>query len=65
LLYEPAAAGVWAGEPCKELNALNRPQTSMYNRDKLKQGIFSPNCSSGMPVTKVPERRHAEATSAR
>jgi dimethylsulfone monooxygenase len=32
------------------------PQTSMFNRNKLKLGIFSPNCSSGMAVTKVPER---------
>jgi dimethylsulfone monooxygenase len=31
-------------------------QTSMFNRNKLKLGIFSPNCSSGMAVTKVPER---------
>ncbi len=29
---------------------------SMFNRNKLKLGIFSPNCSSGMAVTKVPER---------
>ncbi|HYA98073.1 MAG TPA: LLM class flavin-dependent oxidoreductase [Methylomirabilota bacterium] len=35
---------------------MSRPQTSMYNRNKLKLGIFSPNCSSGMAVTKVPER---------
>ncbi len=33
-----------------------RPQTSMFNRNKLKLGIFSPNCSGGMAVTKVPER---------
>jgi alkanesulfonate monooxygenase SsuD/methylene tetrahydromethanopterin reductase-like flavin-dependent oxidoreductase (luciferase family) len=28
----------------------------MFNDNKLKLGIFSPNCSSGMAVTKVPER---------
>jgi len=28
----------------------------MFNRNKLKLGIFSPNCSGGMAVTKVPER---------
>ena len=33
-----------------------KPQTAMYNRNKLKLGIFSPNCSGGMAVTKVPER---------
>ena len=33
-----------------------RPETAMFNRNKLKLGIFSPNCSSGMAVTKVPER---------
>lgn len=33
-----------------------RPHTSMFNRNKLKLGIFSPNCSGGMAVTKVPER---------
>lgn len=31
-------------------------KTSMHNRNKLKLGIFSPNCSNGMAVTKVPER---------
>lgn len=35
---------------------LVKPQTSMFNRNKLKLGIFSPNCSGGMAVTKVPER---------
>jgi alkanesulfonate monooxygenase SsuD/methylene tetrahydromethanopterin reductase-like flavin-dependent oxidoreductase (luciferase family) len=33
-----------------------RPRTTMFNANKLKLGIFSPNCSSGMAVTKVPER---------
>lgn len=32
------------------------PRTSMFNGNKLKLGIFSPNCSGGMAVTKVPER---------
>jgi dimethylsulfone monooxygenase len=32
------------------------PRTSMFNANKLKLGIFSPNCSGGMAVTKVPER---------
>lgn len=36
--------------------SLEKPRTSMFNRNKLKLGIFSPNCSSGMAVTKVPER---------
>ena len=32
------------------------PRTTMFNGNKLKLGIFSPNCSGGMAVTKVPER---------
>jgi FMNH2-dependent dimethyl sulfone monooxygenase len=32
------------------------PRTTMFNSNKLKLGIFSPNCSGGMAVTKVPER---------
>ncbi|MGI9295901.1 MAG: LLM class flavin-dependent oxidoreductase, partial [Pseudomonadales bacterium] len=31
-------------------------QSPMFNGNKLKLGIFSANCSSGMAVTKVPER---------
>ncbi|MFT5483620.1 MAG: FMNH2-dependent dimethyl sulfone monooxygenase [Halieaceae bacterium] len=30
--------------------------SKMFNNNKLKLGIFSANCSSGMAVTKVPER---------
>jgi dimethylsulfone monooxygenase len=32
------------------------PRTTMFNGNKLKLGIFSPNCSGGMAVTKVPGR---------
>ncbi len=28
----------------------------MFNANKLKLAIFSPNCSGGMAVTRVPER---------
>src|ERR1700678_3788525 len=35
---------------------MRRPGSSMFNANKLKLGIFSPNCSGGMAVTKVPER---------
>ena len=31
-------------------------QSSIFNENKLKLGFFSPNCSGGMAVTKVPER---------
>ena len=34
----------------------SQPRTTMYNANQLKLGIFSPNCSGGMAVTKVPER---------
>jgi FMNH2-dependent dimethyl sulfone monooxygenase len=36
--------------------AQEKPRTTMFNANKLKLGIFSPNCSGGMAVTKVPER---------
>ncbi len=36
--------------------ARDNPRTTMFNGNKLKLGIFSPNCSGGMAVTKVPER---------
>jgi len=36
--------------------ARENPRTTMFNGNKLKLGIFSPNCSGGMAVTKVPER---------
>ncbi|MFQ5347240.1 MAG: LLM class flavin-dependent oxidoreductase [Rhodothalassiaceae bacterium] len=32
------------------------PRNRLYRRDHFKLGIFSANCSSGMAVTKVPER---------
>ena len=31
-------------------------QSPILNRNRLKLGLFSPNCSGGMAVTKVPER---------
>ncbi len=31
-------------------------QSPILGGNKLKLGFFSPNCSSGMSVTKVPER---------
>jgi len=36
--------------------AREKPRTTMFNVNKLKLGIFSPNCSGGMAVTKVAER---------
>lgn len=33
-----------------------RKDTTMFNSNRLKLGIFAANCSSGMAVTKVPER---------
>jgi dimethylsulfone monooxygenase len=36
--------------------AREKPRTTMFNGNTLKLGIFSPNCSGGMAVTKVPER---------
>jgi dimethylsulfone monooxygenase len=34
----------------------SRDRYAMYNANKLKIGLFGPNCSSGRAVTKVPER---------
>jgi len=35
---------------------MGRKQSPIFNENKLKLGFFSPNCSSGMAVTKVEER---------
>ena len=35
---------------------MGRKQSPILNHNKLKLGFFSPNCSGGMSVTKVPER---------
>src|SRR6202158_6578210 len=35
---------------------MGRKQSPILNNNKLKLGFFSPNCSGGMSVTKVPER---------
>ena len=35
---------------------MGRGQSPIANENKLKLGFFSPNCSSGMAVTKVDER---------
>jgi FMNH2-dependent dimethyl sulfone monooxygenase len=36
-----------------------RPHNALFSANKFKLGLFSPNCSGGMAVTKVPERWHA------
>ena len=33
-----------------------RRQTTMYNANKFKLGLFAPNCSNGLAMTTVPER---------
>src|SRR5471030_3010885 len=33
-----------------------RDRMGMYNRNKLKLGLFGSNCSSGRAATRVPER---------
>jgi alkanesulfonate monooxygenase SsuD/methylene tetrahydromethanopterin reductase-like flavin-dependent oxidoreductase (luciferase family) len=35
---------------------MGQKQSPIRNKNKLKLGFFSPNCSGGMSVTKVPER---------
>src|SRR5215467_10378574 len=36
--------------------ASQRDRVAMYNANRLKIGLFGPNCSSGRAVTTVPER---------
>ena len=38
---------------------MRRPQNSMFNDNRFKLGLFSPNCSGGMAATTVPERWEA------
>ena len=38
---------------------MRRPENAMFNQNRLKLGLFSPNCSGGMAVTTVPERWEA------
>lgn len=33
-----------------------RPDNALFNDNRFKLGLFSPNCSGGMAVTRVPER---------
>jgi FMNH2-dependent dimethyl sulfone monooxygenase len=33
-----------------------RRNPTMFNRNRLKLGLFAPNCSSGQAITRVPER---------
>ncbi len=35
---------------------MRRPQNAIFNDNRFKLGLFSPNCSGGMAVTRVPER---------
>ena len=35
---------------------MRRPGNALFNDNKFKLGLFSPNCSGGMAATKVPER---------
>jgi dimethylsulfone monooxygenase len=38
---------------------MNRRSTRMYNANKFKLGLFAPNCSGGLTMTKAPERWEA------
>ena len=35
---------------------MRRPENTMFNQNRFKLGIFSPNCAGGMAATRVPER---------
>lgn len=35
---------------------MSRLDTRMYNRNRFKLGLFGPNCSGGLTMTKAPER---------
>jgi FMNH2-dependent dimethyl sulfone monooxygenase len=36
--------------------SLERRQTTMFNANRFKLGLFAPNCSNGLAMTTVPER---------
>lgn len=38
---------------------MRRPHNAMFNRNRFKLGLFSPNCAGGMAITTVPERWQA------
>jgi dimethylsulfone monooxygenase len=38
---------------------MRRPHNAMFNDNRFKLGLFSPNCAGGMAVTTVPERWRA------
>ena len=38
---------------------MRRPYNAMFNRNRFKLGLFSPNCSGGMAITTVAERWQA------
>ncbi len=38
---------------------MRRPDNAMFNRNRFKLGLFSPNCAGGMAATRVPERWRA------
>jgi dimethylsulfone monooxygenase len=38
------------------LDAASPDRVAMYNNNRLKLGLFGPNCSSGRAVTRIPER---------
>jgi dimethylsulfone monooxygenase len=52
----PSASEKNPGGFVLERSAPARDRYAMYNTNKLKIGLFGPNCSSGRAVTKVPER---------
>ena len=35
---------------------MRRPDNALFNANRFKLGLFSPNCAGGMAVTAVPER---------
>src|SRR6185312_11750611 len=38
---------------------MSRKSTRMYNSNRFKLGLFAPNCSGGLTMTKAPERWEA------
>ena len=38
---------------------MRRPYNAMFNNNRFKLGLFSPNCAGGMAITTVPERWQA------
>src|SRR5947199_8186124 len=45
-----------SGCPIRRMSTMSRRDTRMYSANRFKLGLFAPNCSGGLTMTKAPER---------